>query len=61
MKHLKCAECRRNVSSKVPDNIILRGIILCPECLEEIPDDIANKFLGEWAKVGKIRRETTIK
>jgi hypothetical protein len=57
MKHLKCAKCRQSVSSEVPDNTVLRGTIICSECLDCMPYSITNKFLKQWIKVRKDRRE----
>ena len=33
---LKCSKCGKVVSSEVPDNIVIRAFIECPECIENL-------------------------
>lgn len=49
-RHLECCECGQNATSPVPANTMVRAYILCPECLEQIPDDIANAFFFHAGK-----------
>jgi len=37
MTQIKCSRCGKGVSSLVPDGVILRAWVECPECLEKIP------------------------
>jgi hypothetical protein len=43
-EQIKCYECGDPVSSPVPKGTVIRAYVLCPECLEKIPDEIANQF-----------------
>lgn len=45
MKNITCSACNSSVSSPVSDDTIFRGYALCPDCLEQIPESIANTFL----------------
>jgi hypothetical protein len=41
---LCCYFCGKSVSSEVPDETVVRGVLVCPECIEvgriKIPDYI---------------------
>lgn len=57
MKQILCSECGQPVSSAINTNeIIFRGYTLCPDCLEFIPDDIANAFFTAADIAGKQRK-----
>ena len=56
-KHLECNECGAPVTSPVPLSTITTAYLLCPDCLEAIPDDIANLFFEHAAKRAKELRE----
>jgi len=45
-KILRCDFCYQPASSGIPGDTILRiSVLMCPECLGKIPEDLANKFL----------------
>ena len=56
-KHLTCNECGAPVTSPVPQSTITTAYSLCPDCLEAIPDDIANLFFEHAAKRAKALKE----
>ena len=56
-KHLECNECGAPVTSPVPQSTITTAYLLCPDCLEAIPDDIANQFFEHAAKRAKALKE----
>jgi len=33
MKRIKCTWCGKAVSSPVPDDVVIRAVIECPECV----------------------------
>ena len=33
--YLRCIECGKKVSNKVPDDIVFRAIAICPECIQK--------------------------
>ena len=39
MIRLHCFACGKSVSTEVPDNTIVRAILTCPECIEQIEED----------------------
>ena len=39
---LQCYECGKSVSNEVPEETIIRALLLCPECI------------AIWAKEGKL-------
>lgn len=56
-KHLECNECGTWVTSPVPQSTITTAYILCPDCLESIPDDVANLFFEHAAKRAEALKE----
>jgi predicted amidophosphoribosyltransferase len=32
---LQCADCHKAVSNELPENTVVRGVAICPECLEK--------------------------
>lgn len=36
---LTCYECGKSVSTEVSDDTIVRGLIICPECIEKSKGD----------------------
>lgn len=55
LETIKCYECGESASSPVPKGTIVRAYVLCPECLEKIPEEIANKFFeaASWRRFVK--------
>lgn len=45
IKVLMCDFCGTPVTSGVPFDTIVRAMLMCPECLERVPENLANKFL----------------
>lgn len=35
---LFCFDCGKSVSSEIPDDVIIRAIATCPECIEKNKD-----------------------
>lgn len=33
--YLFCFDCQKQVSTLIPDNTVIRAIIICPECYEK--------------------------
>lgn len=56
MKNIVCSECGSPVSSSVSEDTVFRGYTLCPECLELIPDKIADAFFAAADIAGKQRK-----
>jgi formylmethanofuran dehydrogenase subunit E len=46
-EHIRCNECGQSVSSPTPKGTTIRAYVLCPECLEMIPEEIANEFFEQ--------------
>lgn len=54
-----CQECGQAVLSiwSDIDVPVIRGYVLCPDCLELIPEDVANAFFNAAKKAGQKRIE----
>jgi len=35
---VRCSTCGKSVSTEVPEHIIIRAYVECPECIEKQPD-----------------------
>lgn len=44
MIQLTCSECGEDVSSPVPIGTVVAAYLLCVNCLETIPESLANAF-----------------
>lgn len=55
LTQLYCVECGSACTSVVPEGTVLRAYLLCPECLERIPHEIADAFLRAAEKAGMER------
>lgn len=42
---LYCSICSQPVTNHVPAKTILRGIAICPECMERVPEDVFTAFI----------------
>lgn len=42
---LHCLACGKSVSTEVPEATVLRAVVWCPECIERVPDTIADAFI----------------
>ena len=36
---LWCWYCHKNVSSEIPNDVIFRAIAICPECINDLPEE----------------------
>lgn len=55
---LKCFTCGEDASTEVPDDIILRGVVTCPDCIEDEPATEADYL--NMANLVKLRIAATI-
>ena len=49
IKILLCDFCGQPASSAVPGDTLIRAMLMCPECLARVPENLANKFLDSAA------------
>lgn len=61
-QQIYCSECGGGLTSFFTPHgeLVVRGYTLCPECLEQIPDKIANTFLKAAKEAGrKVKKSRT--
>ena len=39
---IKCSICHKRCTQDISDDIIVRGIMICPECFEKIPPSMVD-------------------
>jgi hypothetical protein len=51
---INCTECGKPAIGPLPDVLCyVRAMVICPECLEKVPDEICNEFLEALKKANE--------
>jgi hypothetical protein len=50
---LRCYECGKSVSNEVPDETIVRALLICPECLQRADVTALERALQSMAQTKK--------
>lgn len=44
---LLCWECRKSVSTEIPEDTIIRATLVCPECFQDLCDKLRDEAKQE--------------
>ena len=58
---LRCGDCGQIVSNEVPAGIVIRGWIVCPECIERIASVLPGGDLNDVLKRSSVNRKDGVK
>lgn len=55
---LFCGMCHKSVSNELPDDTIIRGMIICPECMMRASASTFERFLMEINRAIRSSRQS---
>lgn len=54
---IRCQYCGQPAIGPLPEiKTLVRAIVICPECLEKVPNKIANNFLEALDKIAEEKK-----